>query len=197
MGHFDTFRISPRIKGSPLYIWDMEEPMEDTIGAVLAVLTSTPQRWSQLAEAIPSELFRRRPAPKEWSAHECLQHVTDTERMVFPARVGYLLRGEDFPAFDPDAEGMKPKGELGSRDLAKEFTRLRGESVKTLSKVSADKLKNRARHQELGMVSLEEMINEWAGHDLMHLVQAERAIMQIYIDGCGPWRKYFLDHIVK
>ncbi len=171
--------------------------MGDTIGTVLAVLTSTPQRWVQLAEAIPPELFRRRPAPKEWSAHECLQHLSDTERMVFPARIGYLLRGEDFPAFYPDEEGMKPKGDLSSRDLAKEFTRLRRKSTQILSKVSPDKLKNRARHQELGMVSLEEMINEWAGHDLIHTMQAERAIMQTYIDGCGPWRKYFLDHIIR
>ncbi len=171
--------------------------MGDTIGTVLAVLTSTPQRWVQLAEAIPSELFRRRPAPKEWSAHECLQHLLDTERMVFPARIGYLLRGEDFPAFYPDEEGMRPKGELSSCDLAKEFTRLRKESVQTLSKVTPDKLKNRARHKELGMVSLEEMINEWAGHDLIHTMQAERAIMQIYIDGCGPWKKYFWEHIIK
>ena len=44
---------------------------------------------------------------------------------------------------------------------------------------------------------IEEMIYEWAGHDLMHMVQAERAIMQIFIDGCGPWRKYFLDHMIK
>ena len=171
--------------------------MDDTIGAVLAVLISTPQRWMHLAEAIPSDLFRRRPAPKEWSAYECLQHVVDTERLVFPVRVGYLLRGEEFPAFHPDEEGMKPKGVLSSPDLAKEFVRLREESIRVMSKVSPDKLKNRARHQELGMVSLEEMINEWAGHDLMHTIQAERAIMQIYIDGCGPWRKYFGEHIIK
>jgi len=40
------------------------------------------------------------------------------------------------------------------------------------------------------------MINEWAGHDLMHTVQGERAIMQVLIDGCGPWKKYFSDHVV-
>ena len=38
--------------------------------------------------------------------------------------------------------------------------------------------------------------NEWSGHDLMHTVQGERAILQPFIDGCGPWRKYFSDHIV-
>jgi hypothetical protein len=36
--------------------------------------------------------------------------------------------------------------------------------------------------------------SEWAGHDLMHLVQAERAVMQAFIPGSGPWRRYFSDH---
>ncbi|MBP2677512.1 MAG: DinB family protein, partial [Deltaproteobacteria bacterium] len=51
-------------------------------------------------------------------------------------------------------------------------------------------------HQELGVVTLGEMIHEWAGHDLMHTVQGERAILQPFIDGCGPWKRYFSDHTV-
>jgi hypothetical protein len=30
---------------------------------------------------------------------------------------------------------------------------------------------------------------------LEHTVQAERALMQPFIEGCGPWRMYFLDHV--
>jgi len=170
--------------------------MANIIETIQAVLTSTPQRWIHLAESLPPEISHRRPAPKEWSAHECLQHVVDTERTVFPVRVGYILRGEEFPAFYPDEEGMKPKGDLNSFDLAQEFSRLRAESIKILKKVDPPELQKRAKHQELGMVSLEEMINEWAGHDLIHTMQAERAIMQIFISGCGPWKKYFSDHMI-
>jgi len=170
--------------------------MSDTLGNVLSVLRSTPRCWIHLAETIPPDLLRRPAAPKEWSAHECLQHIVDTERMVFPARVGYLLRGEDFPAFNPDDESMKPKGGLSSFDLAKEFDRLRAGSIKILSGIKPDELSRKARHQELGIVSLEEMLNEWAGHDLMHTVQGERAIMQLFIGGCGPWKKYFSDHVI-
>jgi hypothetical protein len=39
-----------------------------------------------------------------------------------------------------------------------------------------------------------ELIHEWAGHDLMHTVQGERAILQPFIEGCGPWMPYFADH---
>ncbi len=54
-----------------------------------------------------------------------------------------------------------------------------------------------ARHAELGMVSLGDMVHEWAAHDLNHTVQAERAIMQPFILGSGPWRVYFQDYLVK
>ncbi len=169
--------------------------MEDALGMVRAVLGSTPRRWIHLAETIPPGLFRRPAAPGEWSAHECLRHIVDTERMVFPQRVGYLLRGEDFPAFDPEEDGTRPTGPPDPVDLANEFARLRAASLEILSHVGRDDLTRRARHRELGTVSLGQMINEWAGHDLMHTVQGERAIMQVFIEGCGPWRKYFSDHI--
>jgi hypothetical protein len=41
------------------------------------------------------------------------------------------------------------------------------------------------------------MLNEWAAHDLMHTVQAERAIMQPFIAGSGAWKVYFSDHIAS
>lgn len=169
--------------------------MEDTLAMALAILGSTPQRWIHLAETVPAGLFRRPAAPGEWSAHGCLQHIVDTERMVFPQRVGYLLRGEDFPAFNPAEDGTKPVASLSSVALANEFDRLRAASLEILSHVQPRDLNRKAKHQELGMVSLGEMVNQWAGHDLMHTVQGERAILQVFIEGCGPWKSYFSDHV--
>jgi hypothetical protein len=163
---------------------------------VFPVLETTPQRWVQLASMLKPELFQRKPAPKEWSAYDCLRHIVDTERSVFPARVGYLLRGEDFPAYQPDKEGKEQKPTPTPVELAAEFSLLRAESLALLSKVGEGDLNRTARHQELGMVTLGEMIHEWAGHDLMHTVQGERAILQPFIDGCGPWKRYFSDHAV-
>jgi hypothetical protein len=163
---------------------------------VISVLETTPQRWIQLADNLPHELFQRKPAPNEWSAHDCLRHIVDTERSVFPARVGYLLRGEDFPAYHPGEEGKDPKRTPTPPELTAEFVRLRAESLARLSKLVDADLNRTARHQELGMVTLGEMLHEWAGHDLMHTIQGERAILQPFIDGCGPWKRYFSDHAV-
>ena len=169
--------------------------MEPLIFRVQSVLRTTPSRWISLAETVPADLLRRVPAPGEWSALDCLHHLVDTERAVFPVRITRLLRGEDFPGFDPDREGTRTGTASGAAEAAAEFHRLRMGSLDLLDRVGPADLNRKARHQELGTVTLEELLHQWAGHDLMHTVQAERAILQPFIEGCGPWKPYFTDHV--
>jgi hypothetical protein len=175
--------------------------MENLLHYVQAVLSTTSLRWQTLAQALPFDLLARPPARGEWSALGCLQHLVDTERSVFPVRVRYFLAGEDFPAFDPDAEGTPPStGQPAANlaaSLAQEFTNLRADSLALVSTLQEEQLDLRARHAELGPVTLSELLHEWAAHDLMHTVQAEQALMQPFIEGCGPWQVYFAGHDVR
>jgi hypothetical protein len=161
---------------------------------VRAILTTTPARWLSLTELVPSELLTRPPAAGQWSAAECLRHLLDVERSVFPTRVRAFLAGQDFPGFDPDAQ---PPVDLGHpAEMAREFATLREQSLALLAQLTPADLTRSARHAELGSVTLGDMINEWVAHDLNHTVQAERALMQPFIAGSGPWRTagYFADH---
>ena len=160
--------------------------MDNVLGHAYAVLSATAARWQSLTETPPVELLTRTPATDEWSATECLQHLVDTEKRVFPVRIKSLLAGQDFQAFDPKTQGAKPSSTPA--ELAAEFARLRAINLKTLKTVTTSDLARTARHRELGLVTLGELIHEWAGHDLMHTVQAERALLQPFIAGCGPWR---------
>ena len=166
--------------------------MDTVLESMRALITTTPERWIGMAQALPVELLALPAADREWSALECLQHLVDTEK-VFQFRVQAFLTGRDFPAFNPDSDGSKP-GAQTPLALAEEFARLRGESLLMLEKLSPADLERKARHAELGMVTLNEMVHEWAAHDLNHTVQAERALMQPFIQGSGPWKKYFADH---
>jgi hypothetical protein len=78
-----------------------------------------------------------------------------------------------------------------------EFESLRKASIDLYATLNDDDLARTARHAELGLVTLGELIHEWAAHDLMHTVQGERALMQPFSAGCGPWRSYFTDHLAK
>lgn len=171
--------------------------MDDILARSRALLRTAPARWDRIVAAAGPELLAREPAPGEWSALQCLRHLLDTEEHVFPVRVQAFLAGRDFAAFDPDAEGTLVTAETDPAALVRRFTDLRGGSVVALERVTVDDLGRTARHAELGIVSLREMLHEWVGHDLMHTVQAERALLQPFIVGSGPWRGYFADHDVE
>jgi hypothetical protein len=169
--------------------------MDTNLELMCAMMSATPERWISMARVLPEELLALPPSEGEWSAVECLQHLLDTE-LTYQFRVQAFLAGRDFPNFDPDSEGSKP-GAQSTLAMAEEFARLRHESLLMLEKLSPADLERTARHGELGMVTLSEMVHNWAAHDLNHTVQAERAMMQPFIQGCGPWQKFYTDHLRK
>ena len=124
-----------------------------------------------------------------------LNHLLDAEQMVFPVRLRAFMAGQPIVAFDPDTEGTKDAS-LTPEQMASEFARLRKASLVELERVTAQDLARSTHHSELGLITLGQLLHEWAAHDLMHTVQAERALMQPFIRECGPWRPYFQDHDV-
>jgi hypothetical protein len=171
--------------------------MDDFLSRVNAVLSTTPARWLTITQALPPALLERAPAAGEWSAVDCLRHLLDTERYVFPPRVQAFLEGRDLVAFNPDSEGTPAGQDDDPAAMAAEFARMRSESLAALSHLTPADLARTARHSELGQVTLGEMLHEWAAHELMHTVQAEQALMQPFIAGSGPWRVYFTAHDVE
>lgn len=168
---------------------------DNLLPQVQAVLSTTAERWLCLTTTIPIELLTRPAAHGEWSALECLQHLLDTERMVFPVRVQAFLDGQDFVAFEPDAQQTNDSHRTPAQ-LAADFAQHRSENLALLKRLGTQDLARTVRHSVQGPVTLGEMLNEWAAHDLMHTVQAERALMQPFIASCGSWRPFFKDHDV-
>ena len=171
--------------------------MESLIPNTIAILSITTTRWADLIDNVPADLLTRTPVLGEWSAAECLQHLIDTERWVFPSRTKAFLAGEDFPAFDPESQGSLTETPRSPKALLVEFTNLRRDSLLLLKALTTEDLSCQAVHAELGEVTLGDMLNEWVAHDLMHTVQAERALMQPFIEGCGPWQPFFSDHYIS
>jgi hypothetical protein len=170
--------------------------MENPLDQIIPILKITPARWTAMVQAIPGDLITLSPAAGEWSALECLQHLIDTER-IFQTRIQAFLEGRDFPGFNPDEEGTQMPPSTKPVELADEFSKLREKSLASLAKLAGQDLNRKARHAELGPVTFDQMVNEWAAHDLNHTMQAEGALMQPFIKRCGPWQIYFQDHMVK
>jgi hypothetical protein len=167
--------------------------MDDVMTQTRAVLATTVNRWQTLIQALPVEMLTRPAAPGEWAPLDCLRHLVDTERDVFPVRVRAFLDGRDIVAFDPEAPRSAAAEQMPAQ-LVADFAARRAASLVALEDVTATDLTRTARHSEQGVVTLGEMLNEWAAHDLNHTVQAERALMQPFIARCGSWRGAFADH---
>ena len=169
--------------------------MENKLKNIGAILSMTPVVWEAIAQLLPDHLVKIKPKPGEWSARECLVHMLDTER-VNTSRVHAFQAGQDFPAFNPDSEGTRA-GEDTLAALVKKFSAMRKASLELFDTIQPDDLQRQVRHAELGPVHLIEMLNEWAGHDLNHTIQAERALAQPFMRQSGPWQVYFQDHLVS
>jgi DinB superfamily len=169
--------------------------MDNILNYATSILGRTPLRWQELTQHVPGDLLSRLAAEGEWSAVQCLQHLLDAEETVFPVRVKAILAGQDFPGFNPATQSGKPSNNFA--EMAAKFALLRNDSLELIKTVKMDDLPRKARHSELGVVTMEELLHEWAAHDLMHTVQGERALMQPFIQGSGPWHTYFTDHDIR
>jgi hypothetical protein len=125
-----------------------------------------------------------------------LQHIIDTERLFYQ-RLEALRQEQDIAAFDPDSQGTQSADAGSPSTLATEFAQLRAASLTALAQVTEQEFGLQARHSELGTVTVGELLHEWAAHDLAHTMQAERALMQPFIRGCGPWQSYFAEHLIE
>ena len=172
--------------------------MAELIDDLIDILRVDIDRWRALAAGLDRSLLARQPAPGEWSALECLCHAADTEAFVFCARIRAFKDGRpELPSYDPDTQRTPVTAATDPLAVADRLATQRRESLALLTTVTDADLDRTSRHLELGPVTLRELLHEWAAHDMMHVVQAERAVMQSFIPGSGPWRSYFVDHDIE
>lgn len=172
------------------------ERVTDALDAARRILSTTAGRWRSLVEHAPDELLQRTPAPGEWSAADCLNHLLVAERVVFGARLRAILDGRDLAAFDPRA-AREPEPERTPREAALALAAAREENLAVLGGLSPADLERTGRHPEYGMLPLRVVLSTWAAHDLQHTVQAEEALMQAFLPDTGPFRFRFADHEVR
>ena len=170
--------------------------MTDVLDSAIRILSTTVGRWQSLVKTAPADLLQRAPAPGEWSAADCLDHLLLTERVVFGGRLRAILEGRDLVTFDPNVE-RDPDAGRTPREVVTALAAERGENLAVLRGLRPGDLERSSRHPEYGMVALAVVLNTWAAHDLQHTVQAEEAMMQAFIPGTGPFRFRFADHEVR
>ena len=141
---------------------------------VLVILASTPGKLKQELSSMSLKEMKTRPAANKWSVQEVLAHLADVEEIGMRSRVAAMIEAQHplLPSFDQEKRGeeMKYNRKHPLKSLAS-LARQREANVKWLRTLKPAQLKRRGTHQKVGEIAVEELVTEWAFHDLGHLKQ--------------------------
>jgi len=141
---------------------------------VLAILASTPDKLKQEISSMSLKEMKTRPTANKWSVQEVLAHLDDVEEIGMRARLAAMMEMENplLPSFDQEkrAQEMKYNRKHPLKSLAS-LARQRQANLKWLERLKPGQLKRRGAHEKVGELTAEELVTEWAFHDLGHLKQ--------------------------
>jgi hypothetical protein len=147
--------------------------------ALLERLVAGPAALAAALKDAPDDVLRRKAPGGKWSMIENAAHVRDVER-VYQGRFPQMVFGET-PAFwmlDNEAAAAARKyPEAQAADVAKEFRRLREDTLVFLRAMPHEAWKRTGLHPEGGEMTVEQLAERLAKHDEAHIerIKALRA----------------------
>jgi hypothetical protein len=154
----------------------------------LDLLEATPGILRDLMTELTEEDARWKPAPERFSVAEVLAHLSHSEGHCYRMRLDRFM-AETRPEFESDDAQMYLDLYRGAdpEEAFNQFKNHRKANIKflrDLPDVAGDRV---ALHREFGQITLAQMLNEWALHDLGHIRQvAELVRARKYQAGAGP-----------
>lgn len=138
----------------------------------LDLLEETPGILRGLMHELSQEDAEWKPAPDRFSVAEVLAHLSHSEGHCYRMRVDRFL-GEGMPEFEPDDAQMYLALYRGvdAEDSFDHFEEQRESNVEYLRSLPRSAGERRAMHKEAGEITLQQMLHEWAMHDLGHIRQ--------------------------
>ena len=141
----------------------------------IAVQRETPQVLAQLVEGVSPERLRARPAPDKWSVAELLAHFAEAEMGAF-WRYRQMIEhnGCSLPSYDQEL--WSRLGDYSSQDPREStqlFTLLRLANLRMFERLTPEEWQRYGVHTERGQMSVRDLAEQLAGHDVNHLMQVK------------------------
>ena len=161
---------------------------------VIDRLEATPELLRLLLDGLTEEDAQWKPAPDRYSIAEVLEHLSHLEGHGYRARVDAVL-GENEPEVVPyDDKALQAAGAYSggnAEDSFDHFEDQRLDLIECLREQEAGVEKRKGRHPEIGLFTLEEMLNAIAMHDLGHVRQITELVrarqIQPALGGFSQW----------
>jgi hypothetical protein len=141
------------------------------------ILRQTPDILrSLLANAAPEDLDWQ-PAPDRWSINMVLAHLADVELKGFVSRFRAIAEQDNpfLPSYD-QLDQFRSSKKFDGRAELKTFGQRRGDTLTWLDSLPASVGGRTGRHEELGVLSFNQLLNEFVFHDLGHI----RQVIELY-----------------
>ena len=167
--------------------------MKDNGLPCLDLLEATPGVLRGLMVELSEEDVRWKPAPDRFSVGEVLSHLSHSEGHCYRARVDRFL-SEENPQFESDDEQhhLELYRNMDPEDAFDHFEEQRETNIEALRDLPPGAGNRTAIHEKVGPITLAQMLNEWALHDLGHIRQiAELVRARKYLAGAGPLASFY------
>ena len=152
----------------------------DTITTVIDALERAPGLVIPLVREVPSEVLRRRPAPRKWSAHEHACHLAHVHWLFFD-RLDEML-ASPAPVITPYDPGTSDPDDLLLKmdldDSLEQYAEDRARLVRRLQQLSPEEWMRKAAHGEYNRYSVFIMFRHLALHDFLHAYRIEELLLK-------------------
>ena len=159
----------------------------------LDLLEATPGLLRGLMAELTEEDVRWKPAPDRFSVGEVLAHLSHSEGHCYRARLDRFVEEEN-PEFEPDdaQDHLDLYGRMDPEDAFDHFEEQRETNIEMLRDMPPGSGDRTAVHKKVGRITLAQMLNEWAMHDLGHVRQiAELVRARKYLGAAGPLGTFY------
>jgi hypothetical protein len=162
-------------------------------GQCLQILRQTPALLGSLLAPATRAQMDWRPSHERWSISMVLAHLADVEIGGFRSRFEGML-GQDQPLL-PNYDQLalfRSGGDFDPYAALARFSDERGQTVALLEGLPEGAGDRSGRHEEFGIITVAQLANEQAFHDLGHI----RQIMELYrshvfYPEMGPYQSFY------
>jgi hypothetical protein len=159
-------------------------------------LAATPDIFHALLTGISEEQAALKPQPDRFSIAELLEHLSHIEAHYFRLNADRILSAENHEIEPYDQNAYYAQGAYSDRDVEESLAHWeeqREDNIEFLRGLEPGQLSRTGRHPELGQITLGNLLNEWALHDLGHVRQlAELVRAQLYYPEIGPFKAQYV-----
>lgn len=165
-------------------------PASSLLQPPVSLLEKTPAILKALLRDVPAEILDWKPAADRWSISEVLAHLLAIEQLYGDRAKRIVVDNNPTLARyeEPDQAQLRKKT---ARQYLDEFVALRQAHYFFWHGIPSSAGSRTGVHPEMGAITLLQLLNELANHDLGHLRQiAELYRAKAFYPNAGPFQRY-------